>query len=228
MNNFLDSFSFNGESPQNYETKCPLFLVLDASGSMAGVPIQEVNNALKEFQKDILGDYTTTQRLEVSIIAFNSTISCLIEPRAINTFEMPTLIANGSTKLVDAVRMAMSLAEKRKSYYKATGQNFFRPWLILLTDGEPDSDQDVVGLSNEIRRSVDERKIHFFAVGSYNFNRQKLTQICHPSTPPQSIKGTKFLEFFQWLSNSMSIVSNSQEGDKLTLPPTNSWSQIEV
>ena len=56
---------------------------------------------------------------------------------------MPTLNAGGSTAMVNALNDAIDKGEARKQWYKSTNQAYYRPWIILMTDGEPDDDQNV-------------------------------------------------------------------------------------
>jgi uncharacterized protein YegL len=37
---------------------------------------------------------------------------------------------------VDGMRLAMQKIEERKQWYRTTGQSYFRPFLVLITDGE--------------------------------------------------------------------------------------------
>ncbi len=67
---------------------------------------------------------------------------------------MPVLTTKDSTALVDGVREAIRLTNNRKNWYKQTGQPYLRPWIILITDGEPDSDQDINALANEIEKAI--------------------------------------------------------------------------
>jgi uncharacterized protein YegL len=124
------------ESPVNYEQKCLCVLVLDTSGSMQGEPIKLVNDSMQEFKNDILTDFVASQRLEMCIITFDSSIRCLQEPAPVQNTHIPHLSANGSTKLVDGMRLAMQKIEERKQWYRTTGQSYFRPFLVLITDGE--------------------------------------------------------------------------------------------
>ena len=41
------------EFVENPETRCPVILLLDVSGSMSGQPIQELNRGLAAFKKDV-------------------------------------------------------------------------------------------------------------------------------------------------------------------------------
>ncbi|MCS7029815.1 MAG: VWA domain-containing protein [Bacteroidia bacterium] len=227
MENYLNPF-LNVESPDNFEQKCLCTLVLDISGSMSGQPIEELNRGLQEFYNTVKEDYVASSRLEVSIITFGSQVVMIQTPSLIDGFTMPTLYANGSTPLVDAVRMAIKQTQHRKEWYKSTGQPYYRPWIVLITDGEPDSDQDMDGLSQEIRKGVDNKNFLFYAVGVQGYNHQKLQHICHPNTPPLPLKELRFSEFFKWLSASITIVTHSKDGDRIQLPSVSGWTQMDI
>jgi uncharacterized protein YegL len=218
---------FQGETPDNYEQKCLCTLVLDTSGSMEGKPIMELNRGLKEFYKAVEEDLIASSRLEVCIIGFGSQIKNIQQPSLIGGFQMPELNVDGSTRLVDAVREAIKKTEERKQWYKETGQPYYRPLIVLITDGEPDAKQDVNGLSLEIREAVDKKKFTFFGLGVEGYNHEKMMKICPPSAPPLPLSGYKFSEFFKWLSNSIGIITKSKEGESIVLPPVSDWAQIK-
>lgn len=214
---------FGGEQPANFEPKCPCILVLDVSGSMSGPPVQQLNAGLRSFHSDVLNssDPITPNRLEVGIVTFDSNVVILQQPALVDSFTMPTLVAGSSTKLVDGVRAAIKLAVDRKSWYKSTGQDYYRPYVILVTDGQPDADQDVGGLAQEIRRGVDGKNFVFWAFGTDGADMEKLRQIAHPKAPPEKFSSANFLEFFKWLSKSMGLIANSREDAVLNLAPDN-------
>ncbi len=218
---------FEGQSPENYEQKCLCVLVLDISGSMSGEPMHQLNKGLQEFQQAVLQDFVASQRLEISLVTFGNEAKCVQEPALAGMFQMPTLIANGSTKLVEGMRLAMSLVENRKTWYKDTGQNYYRPMVVVITDGEPDPDQDIRGLANEIGLASQQKKAMFYALGVKGYNHTKLSSM-FGSPPPLPLDGYKFSEFFTWLSNSIGIITKSKEGDMLSLPPVSGWSQIQM
>lgn len=211
------------EKPRNAEQKCLCVLCLDISGSMSDEPIQSLNEGLKEFASEIKKDSVARKRLELSIVTFNDEVNVIQEPDLVDFFTMPTLEAGGSTKLVDGVREAIRKVEERKGYYKNNGLNYYRPFIILMTDGEPDHDQDLNSLAKEIRQGVEEKRFTFWAVGSQDYNHDKLASICHPKYPPKPLQGLKYVEFFQWLSASMKSVSKSSQDEKFSPPSTDSW-----
>ena len=111
------------------------------------------------------------------------------------------------------------MAEGRKVWYKDTGQNYYRPYVILITDGAPDSDQDVTGLAQEIRQKVSGKHFNFWAFGVEGAEMSMLESISDPSAPPLMIANCDFAGFFQWLSNSMEKIVKSRPGDNIDLTP---------
>ena len=214
---------FTAESAENMEQKCLCVLVLDVSGSMRGEPINELNVGLKEFYNDVVGNETNAQRLEISIITFNDQVKTIQEPALADNFVMPTLTAYGSTAMVDAVNEAIDKVEARKKWYKETGQKYYRPWIILMTDGEPDDGQDVYGLANRIKEGMKQKHFMFMSVGVEDANMDTLQKLQGDGMTPMKLKGLKFSGFFQWLSASLGTVVNHAEGEKVDLSSNLDW-----
>jgi uncharacterized protein YegL len=219
----MTTFSFSAESPENYEQKCCCILVLDVSSSMEGNPINELNDGLSTFARDIQTDSTTANRLEIAVVTFNDQVKTLQPPSLISNFTMPKLLASGGTKLVDGVRAGIEMAKSRKAWYKQTGQPYYRPWIILMTDGDPDDLQNVSTLSTEIKSGMNSKEFIFYAIGVKGADMKKLNEISHSTMPAAQLKGLNFSEFFRWLSASMTTVTNSNDGEKVNLPSAASW-----
>jgi len=214
---------FTTGSPENYQQKCCCALVLDVSGSMEGAAIKELNDGLQEFYQDIQTDSTTADRLEVAIIEFCDTVTTLVDPSLAADFTMPILTTKGTTKLVDGVREGINIVQARKVWYKQTGQLYYRPWIILITDGAPDHGQDVNSLATEIKDGVSKKDFNFFAIGVQGADMTMLGNISDQSMPPAQLKGLQFSQFFKWLSASMGTITNSKDGDKTNLPNPAGW-----
>jgi uncharacterized protein YegL len=215
------------EAPSNHEQKCLCVLVLDVSGSMSGEAMQQLNEGLQLFQQDVQDDIVAAKRLEVAIVTFGSRVECVQPPALMDDFIMPRLETQGTTRLVDGMRQAMQIIEERKGYYKRTGQQYYRPMMVLITDGEPDHDQDTAGLSNELATGIEKKNFMYYALGVKGYNHAKLSAIC-PSPPPLPLDGYKFSAFFKWLSNSISTITKSKEGETIKLAPIDAWAQIKI
>ena len=213
---------FSAESATNYEQKCLCVLVLDVSGSMGGEPIKELNRGLQDFYKEIESDDSTSQKLEVSLITFSHVVETVQEPALVENFTMPTLTASGSTAMVNAVNEAIDKVAARKQWYKESGQTYYRPWIILMTDGEPDDGQDVNGLASRVKADTAAKKYAFLPIGVEGANMSILNKIAG-DIPAMPLQGAKFSQFFKWLSASMGVVTHGGEGEKVNIPNPNEF-----
>lgn len=208
---------------ENFEQKCLCVLVLDTSYSMDDGSIDELNAGLKRFQDELLKDKTTRDRLEVAIVTFDSDVKTIQQPALLTDFSMPTLECNGSTSMIDGISEAIDIVENRKQYYKSHGIPYYRPWIVMMTDGYPDSDQDVDGMSSRIKDAHQHKEFVFMGVGvGDSISEDVLKQLAQSDFPPMKMQAVKFCEFFTWLSNSMSGVSNST-GTDVTIPNPTEW-----
>jgi ATP-binding cassette subfamily F protein 3 len=127
---------FQAEAVQNYAQKCCVALVLDTSGSMNGQGISQLNQGIQAFFDEIRSDTANLgQKLEIGVITFDSTVERICEPKLAEFIDLPALASQGSTLMVDGVREGISMVRQRKEWYKSTGQRYYRPWVIMITDG---------------------------------------------------------------------------------------------
>ena len=214
-----DILRYEGVTPSNYEQKCPLVLVLDVSYSMDGTAINELNTGLKAFQDDIKKDTVASSRLDVAIVTFGSDIDIIQNFALIDEFDMPFLTTSGSTRMVDGIGKGIEILNARKNWYKNTGQTYYRPYIVLMTDGYPNDGQDINGLSMEIDSLTEGKHLNFWAFGVGDADMNLLKNIGHKTSLIQKLKGMEFVKFFQWLSSSMETVSNSKEGEIIDVSP---------
>lgn len=228
-----------GDVP-NYEEKSLCCFVIDTSTSMGesehGVPIDELNKGLQHFHKEIKTSSITTDRLEVAVVTFNSTVEVVQPPLLTTQFDMPHLNITGSTQLVTGVRKGIELIQERKNWYKQTGQPYLRPWIILITDGAPDRGQDIAGLSQEIEVGTKNKDYVFLPIGVEGAHMDTLNQIAGYTKKPNGdwgkmeamkLKGLNFFEFFKWVSASMSGIIGTDAGTT-DLPNPNNWWESHV
>jgi uncharacterized protein YegL len=214
---------YDGEMPTNYEQKCPVMFVIDRSGSMSGSPIAELNKGLREFEIEIKNDPVALSRLDVAIVSFGSDTKVVRDFALIDDAPMPSIAISGSTALVDGTREGLRLLKDRKDWYKSTQQTFYRPYVILITDGGPDGGQDVDGLATEIRQLANAKSLCFWPIGVTGADMNMLTKISVAdipgNLPPLKLDGLKFVELFKWLSSSFTKISNSKDGQGIDVTP---------
>jgi uncharacterized protein YegL len=221
---------FKGEEPENLEEKCCCVLVVDTSVSMEGTPIDQLNAGLKAFADEIRELKHLRHRLEVAIVEFNSAVRTVLEPTLGINLAMPTLSTAGSTKLVDGAFEAIQFARGRTRWYDDTGQPRKRPWIILITDGRPDSGQDIARLKREIEAAEAAKEFIFLPIGvdGADMDFLKMISMKNSELQPKHISSTKFSEFFRWVSDLMGKVVDSRPGEKLLLPKEEFSQGVEV
>lgn len=247
----MSDIRFAGESAQNYEQKCLCVLVLDTSGSMneivddsgsvktgrttiidgkeynvvnGGISrLDNLNKGLRAFYDEIASDYKSAQQMEIAIVTFDDEVRVAQSPLLIEDCPPPMLSAKGMTNLTEAMDTAIELVEARKSWYRSTNQTYYRPWIILITDGEPNDGQDIDALSRLIKSEVDQKHFQFLPIGVDNANMDVLNRLS-VQLPAMPLAGTKFSQFFKWLSASMNTVIHSSEGQKVNISEgTENW-----
>ncbi len=209
----------------NSESRCPCILLLDTSASMGGAPIDALNQGLKDFQADINQDSVARLRVEVAIVTFgNGGVQTMQNFVTIDNFEPPLLTAGGATPMGESINKALDMMHKRKVQYQEGGVPYFRPWVLMITDGAPTDNWQMA--AQRVHQEEQNKSLIFFAVGVANADMQILSQIAVRS--PLMLQGLKFSELFLWLSRSQKRVSSSQIGEKVPLLPTNDWSMVST
>ncbi|MDY7006434.1 MAG: VWA domain-containing protein [Cyanobacteriota bacterium] len=207
------------EFAENPEPRCPCVLLLDTSASMTGTPIQALNEGLETFRDNLITDDLAKKRVEVAIISFDNQIKIVQEFITADQFENPVLTAQGQTYMGTAINKALDMIAARKLEYRNNGITYYRPWIFLITDGEPqgESEKVVKEAADRIREEEDNKHVAFFAVGVEGANMDKLGEIVLRT--PLKLRGLDFREMFIWLSASMQQVSHSKVDEQVALPP---------
>ena len=213
------------EFAENPEPRCPCVLVLDTSGSMKGDPLAAMAEGLEAFRFDLAVDPLAARRVEVAVVTFDSEVRVVQDFTSPDRLEMPILSAQGLTHMGEAVNRALDMVEERKARYRSFGVAYYRPWIFLVTDGEPQGElpETVERAAMRIRDAEARKQVAFFAVGVENANLQKLQGIAVRT--PLRLKGLDFTEMFVWLSRSMQSVAHSRPDEQVRLQPTG-WASI--
>ena len=211
---------------ENPEPRVPCILLLDVSSSMAGKPIEELNDGLMAYKDELSADGLASKRVEVCVITFGSEVRTVCDFATSANFFPPKLEANGLTYMGTAVNQALDALEVRKQQYKANGIAYYRPWIFLVSDGAP-NDPDWQVAADRALEEERAKKFKMFCVGVEGADINTLKRFTLGE--PVMLKGLRFRDMFLWLSSSQQSVSRSTPGDEVALenPATPAgWAKI--
>jgi uncharacterized protein YegL len=217
--------------------RTPCVLVLDASGSMeeestpGRTRIDELNAGIQILQRDLMADSTARTRIELCIVCVGGPAGdadLLMDWTDVPSFMPPPLSAGGMTPLGEGVRIALSQVEERKRYYKNNGYSYTRPWIIVVSDGEPtDNPADWQSACQSALDAINSKKALIFPVGvDGDANLHVLSQLS--DKPALGMNAVNFQEFFQWVSSSLGSVASSRPGEGIQLAPVNAWATVSA
>jgi len=166
------------EFAENPEPRCPCVLLLDTSGSMSGAPVKALNEGLVAFRDDLAKDPLASRRVEVAVVTFDTEVTVVQNFVTADEFQPPTLTAQGATHMGSAIHKALQMIQARKDQYNANGIAYYRPWVFMITDGEPQGEPDDVvnQAARRIRDDEAKKRVAFFAVGVENANMDKFSR----------------------------------------------------
>ena len=211
---------------ENTSQRLPCVVVLDGSTSMAqNNAIGALNDGLKLLEGDLKADDVARQRVRILVLRIGAPQEVEVVTDWVDAieFEAPEIEANGATPLGAGVRRALDEIETEKARYRDHGIPYNRPWLFILTDGEP-TDLDWEDAAAECRRAEEGGKVSVFCVGVGEANMEKLGRFS--PRQPLALQGLAFREFFLWLSRSARAGSKSAPSDNIQMAAPSDWAVI--
>lgn len=210
------------EFATNPEPRCACVLLLDTSASMSGKPIGALNDGLVAFAGDLGGDSLARQRVEVAIVTFGGEVHVAQDFVTAGQFEPVPLKAGGTTPMGAAITAGIDMVDARKRQYRENGIVYYRPWVFLITDGQPTDEWKEA--ARRVHAAEEANGLAFFAVGVEGADIDTLRQIA--VRDPLRLDGLKFVELFVWLSQSQRSVSSSRPGEQTALPSVSGWASV--
>lgn len=239
---------------ENPTTRLPVCLCVDTSGSMnrtqGGVDtgrttvmdnqtwnvveggttaIDELNTGIQYFFDAIKSDEIARYSVELAVVSFNSKAETISDFSSVDLQEIELLSADGTTSMGHGVNLALDLLEQRKSEYSSKGVDYYQPWLVLMTDGDPTD--DISNAVNRVQKLYGQKKLTVFSIAigeDASIDTLKKFSSLSKSMVLKVKSPEHFKEFFEWLSQSVSVASQSVPGDKPSLPPTPPVIEIEL
>lgn len=169
-------------------------------------PIKSLSEALEVFLKDLCS--VTHCAVEVSILTFADDVQVENDFEDVNSL-VPGRYATrgGNTNLGGAIGRALDEVEGRRQYLRQTGVEVNQPWLICITDGQPNMNT-APGFDTRLADMIHRRKLLFLPVAVGGYGVYDVLERLSPVQKPVVVGsggagGLSFTEFFKYLSQSM-------------------------
>lgn len=207
------------KTPTNIgETHLPCAILVDTSSSMSGGAIQELNEGIKTFIETLREDSQAMGRVEVCVIAFASDVTVSVPYTPADEFDPPHFEASGCTAMNQAIMTALDMLEDRKNTYRQNGVKWYRPWLFLMTDGGATDPEVKTSVLQRLSEYSEKKKVNFFPMGIGEYADYAGLKDYANGGVVLKADASSFKNSFVWLSHSLSVVSNSNPGDRVQTP----------
>lgn len=225
-----DLTNFDGlEFAENPDPRCPVVLVLDCSDSMTQemegenrTPMEALNGGLDTLYTHLNRDPLAQRRAEVSFVLYGTDVQPATDFKTAENLVLPELTQLGITSTGAALVEALDTIEERKKEYKSNGVQYYRPILMLISDGL--ATDDTSEATRRLQEAHEQKKVNFMPIAVEGADVDKLTALSGKTA--LRLSGLKFEELFEWLSASAASVSSSQPGDKVTAPAPDEWMEL--
>ena len=130
---------------KNAASRVPICLCVDASYSMLlEQRIQKVNEGIRTAIQSFRENDIVADAIDLCVISFGGESAKIEIPfQTAAQVEYHDIIASGQTPMGQAVALALKAIDERLEQYKDYGVTKFKPWLILISDGEATDDISV-------------------------------------------------------------------------------------
>jgi uncharacterized protein YegL len=185
----------------------PVMLLLDVSGSMSGVKIDTLNQAVRSMLETFIDETTIETDIVVSIITFGDELKRLFPFTPAPQVRFENLSAYGGTPLGEALKMAKAIIEDRDE----TPSRSYRPTIVLVSDGRPGDEwrRPLEAFVSEGRSAKCDRMA--MAIGA-DADRSVLESFIQGTSNPlfEARRASEILGFFKKVTMSVTMRTKAQ------------------
>ena len=206
----------------------PFYICLDTSASMAGPPIDSVNQQMPLLRSSVGEDPAVAEVIRLGVITFSDVAHSVLPLCDLSLVEaVPQVSAQGRTSYAAVFDLLRQVIEDDYTKSRASGDRWYRPAVIFISDGRPTDDSD--RWRTALARLTDpawKRRPNILAFGFGEADPQVLAEVTsnRPNRAFIAAEGAEPAKVVPELLSGLiqSIVSSSAsvyEGDARLIPP---------
>lgn len=172
-------YSFEGQELREMScTHAAVLLLIDTSASMAGEKICAVEYAINSFIADLKGTFEAACT-DLCIVSFSDETKIVQPFTCSSNVAKIALEASGLTSLWEALSISTNLLNNQRQLYKQLAITYYKPRIILITDGTPTDSGDIAipKLKSDVARS--KYGLNVLGLPGYDENLFSLLEVPH-------------------------------------------------
>ena len=147
--------------------------------------------------------------MDVAIVRFDKDYQVLQDFLPVEQMMRVNLPANGNDTIYSpSIREALRMVDERRRLYARLAAPY-KPWILFITDGAPNSSDDISTVAAEIRSKMSAGDLSFRSLAVGNFESSALHRL---SPIVLRLQDQNFTDYFDWVAKSMARVSRSTPG----------------
>ena len=190
-----------------------------------GIVRDHFRRILMNWKRELMEDETARYTVKMVVIGYGNNAVIPVTDGIVppDEFTPPELVAEGNTPMGQAYQTALKFIELWKQDCSKRKVDYFRPWLVNTTDGQPtDSWQDA---AKALTKAEDNKQVVSWVVATEGANIPILKQIS-ARRPVLYLRNLDYQSLFLWLSSSLAVVSNSDTDGRKPIDPVDSFADI--
>ncbi|WP_304263457.1 VWA domain-containing protein [Kallipyga massiliensis] len=211
------NYNFNDYDlpPENVNMQhMPVAILCDVSGSMSGIPIQNVNLSVNRFASDVCKDPKASRLVDVAVLSFNEEAKVEQGFRPITELESVDFRAGGGTNITAGLDLAIKKIRERCRLYSENGIEIKMPYIILITDGYGG---DVSEIAELVKQRTADKKMQLWILAVKGYDKETVAKLTEGKRVFELVDeaGYDFSEFFDFMAVSIKAVSTSSPDQRI-------------
>ncbi|MDR0355310.1 MAG: VWA domain-containing protein [Deltaproteobacteria bacterium] len=201
--------------------RLPVYLLLDCSESMAGPPLDAVENGVVTMLAALRKNPYAMETVHLSIITFDAKARVTVPLTEIPSITPPRLKIRPGTSLGAALNLLQESLKNDVVKTTSERKGDYRPLVFILTDGQP---TDQWRPAADRLRSTSPKPANIYGIGCGDeVDFTALNQIADVCLHMRGLSTESFAQFFVWMSASVQSMSVAPEEkvsfEKIPLQP---------
>ena len=219
METKLEQETYSGDVMRVNEKHFAVTFLLDTSGSMGGEPIRSLNEGLNGLVRSLQSD-DNADIIDIAVITFGGSVDVTMRHTPISRIEAGfNLSASGLTPMGEGLLKAAEITNERRRLCNANGVMSFRPWIFMITDGEPTD--SIESAKQELMKLQDSGKLKLWILGIPGYQKAPLKGLTKDGLILE-LRDFDLKTALNWAGKSMASVSHSAPGEMPMMAPLES------